>query len=77
MTVADRPAAPDSDVPEPQDEVLAMFADQGTALHRFCRSLLRAPDDAEDVVQETFLKRLWHLQAAGDRRNLRPRPVAS
>jgi DNA-directed RNA polymerase specialized sigma24 family protein len=75
MTVFDREAAagprrPDPLSPEPQDEVLRLFADQATALYRFCRSLVRTREEAEDVVQETLLK-LRHLQADGDRRNLR------
>lgn len=70
-TTADRPAAPESPLPVPQDEVLRLFADQGTAIYRFCRSMLRTPEEAEDVVQDTFLKLLRHLQSAGDRSNLR------
>jgi len=58
-------------VAEPQDEVLSLFADHATALYRFCRSMVRTREEAEDVVQETFLKLLRHLQGDGDRRNLR------
>lgn len=57
--------------PEPRDEVLRLFAEEGTGLFRFCRSLLRTTEEAEDVVQETFLKLLRHLQGNRDRRNLR------
>jgi RNA polymerase sigma-70 factor, ECF subfamily len=70
MTTPDRPAA-QPQIVDLQDEVLRLFADQGTPLYRFCRSIVRTPEEAEDVVQETFLKLLRHLQAAGDRRNLR------
>jgi RNA polymerase sigma-70 factor (ECF subfamily) len=56
---------------DPQAEVLRLFSEHGTALFRFCRSTLGNATDAEDVTQETFLKLLRHLQAAGDRRNLK------
>lgn len=71
MTVTDRPATPQTRLSDPQDEVLGLFADQGPALFRFCRSLLRTQEEAEDVVQETFLKLLRHLQGAGERGNLK------
>ena len=53
------------------DEALQLFDDHGPALYRFCRFVLGGHDEAEDVVQETFLKLLQHLQRAGDRSNLR------
>ncbi len=71
MTAVERQAAALHRTPVPQDEVLRLFADEGTGLFRFCRSLLRTREEAEDVVQETFLKLLRHLQGDGDRRNLR------
>jgi RNA polymerase sigma-70 factor (ECF subfamily) len=55
----------------PGDEVLTLFAREATPLFRFCRSLLRTREEAEDVVQEVFVKLLRHLQKDGDRRNLR------
>jgi RNA polymerase sigma-70 factor (ECF subfamily) len=51
--------------------VLQSFHEHGPAVHRLARLLLRDPHDAEDVVQETFLKLLRHLEAGGDERNLR------
>jgi RNA polymerase sigma-70 factor (ECF subfamily) len=70
-----KPAAasvvPDSKTADAQTEVLRMFAEQGAPLYRFCRSMLGSGAEAEDVVQDTFLKLLQHLQAAGDRTNLR------
>jgi RNA polymerase sigma-70 factor (ECF subfamily) len=51
--------------------VLALFQEHGAAVFRFALVLLRNPQDAEDVVQETYLKLLNHLQAGGDRTNLR------
>ena len=56
---------------DPQAETLRLFQEHGTALFRFCRSVLRHTGDAEDVVQDTFLKLLHHLQHGGDRRNLK------
>jgi RNA polymerase sigma-70 factor (ECF subfamily) len=56
---------------ELKEEVLRQFCEQGPALYRFSRTLLRDHQDAEDVVQETFLKLLKHLQARGDDSNLR------
>ena len=56
---------------DPQDETLGLFQEHGTALYRFSRSVLHDTGDAEDVVQETFLKLLHHLQHGGDRRNLK------
>ena len=56
---------------DPQAETLRLFQEHGTALYRFCRSVLRHTGDAGDVVQETFLKLLDHLQHDGDRRNLK------
>lgn len=70
-TIVERPATPEQQRLDAQDEVLRLFAEDGTALYRFCRSLLRSQDDAEDVVQEAFLKLLRHLRGEGDRRNLR------
>src|SRR5687768_4975514 len=64
-------AAASDPVADPQAELLRLFGQQGTPLYRFCRSVLRDGQDAEDVVQDTFLKLLQHLRASGDRRNLR------
>jgi RNA polymerase sigma-70 factor (ECF subfamily) len=54
-----------------QDDVLRLFEEHGSSLYRFCRFTLGAEDEAEDIVQHTFLKLLEHLQAGGDRSNLR------
>ena len=56
---------------DPQSEVLTLFGEHGASLYRFCRSILGAGDDSEDVVQDAFLRLLQHLQASGDRANLR------
>ena len=71
MTVSHHPTVADAAGSDPQDEVLRLFGEEGTPLYRFSRSLVRTREEAEDVVQETFLKLLRHLQDGGDRRNLR------
>ena len=48
-----------------------LFQEHGTAVYRFAVVLVRNRQDAEDVVQETFLKLLSHLNAGGDASNLR------
>jgi RNA polymerase sigma-70 factor, ECF subfamily len=48
-----------------------LFQAHGAAVYRFALVLLRHPQDAEDVVQETFLKLLHHLNNAGNIDNLR------
>lgn len=49
----------------------ALFQEHGAAVFRFAAVLLRHHQDAEDVVQETFLKLLGHLRAGRDTGNLR------
>jgi RNA polymerase sigma-70 factor, ECF subfamily len=48
-----------------------LFQQHGTAVYRFAVVLLRHHQDAEDVVQETFLKLLRHLGAGGSTENVR------
>jgi RNA polymerase sigma-70 factor (ECF subfamily) len=71
MKTADAPPASTSTVVDPQAETLRLFQEHGAPLFRFCRGVVRDSRDAEDVVQETFLKLLHHLQHGGDRRNLK------
>src|SRR5262245_49936953 len=71
LTTLDRTTPADVTVPDPSGETLRLFRDHGGPIYRFCRSSLRSTTDAEDVVQETFLKLLQHLRAGGDRSNLR------
>jgi RNA polymerase sigma-70 factor, ECF subfamily len=56
---------------EPASESLQLFENHGAGLLRFCRATLGSRSDAEDIVQDTFLKLLQHLRAGGDRSNLR------
>lgn len=71
MKAADAPLSATTTTVDPQAETLRLFEEHGTALFRFCRSVLRHSGDSEDVVQETFLKLLHHLRHDGDRRNLK------
>jgi RNA polymerase sigma factor (sigma-70 family) len=71
MNAVERPLVSTTTTVDPQAETLRLFQEHGTALYRFCRSVLRHTGDAEDVVQETFLKLLHHLQHDGDARNLK------
>ena len=71
MKAVDRPFASTSTTVDPQADTLRLFQEHGAALYRFCRSVLRHSGDAEDVVQETFLKLLDHLQHDGDTGNLK------
>ena len=56
MTPVDTPGVPATRIPDPHAEVLRLFGEDGPSLYRFCRSMLGAGDDAEDVVQEAFLR---------------------
>ena len=51
--------------PNPSNAAQELFRLHGAAVYRFAVSLLRHHQDAEDVVQETFLKLLRHLAAGG------------
>ncbi len=56
---------------DPRTAVVDLFREHGPAIYRFALLLGRHHDDAEDVVQETFLKLLAHLEAGGHTANLR------
>jgi len=48
-----------------------LFKSHGGAVYRFAAVLVGHHQDAEDVVQETFLKLLRHLEAGGDATSIR------
>jgi RNA polymerase sigma-70 factor, ECF subfamily len=52
-------------------EVVTLFDEHGAAVYRFALTLLRHREDAEDVLQETYLKLLAHLQMGRSDANLR------
>ncbi len=52
-------------------DVLALFEAHGAAVYRFALVQLRHHQDAEDIVQDTFLKLLDHVAAGGTDTNLR------
>jgi RNA polymerase sigma factor (sigma-70 family) len=62
---------PDAAVADPAAESLRLFEAHGAGVLRFCRAMLGNRSDAEDIVQDTFLKLLLHLRSGGDRSNLR------
>lgn len=51
--------------------VLTLFEEHGGAVYRFALALMHHHQDAEDVVQETFVKLLVHVGGAGPETNLR------
>ena len=57
--------------PKPAHAAQGLFREHGAAIYQFAIALLRHPQDAEDVVQETFLKLLRHLGADGGTENIR------
>ena len=55
-----------------EEEALEALVDQyGSTLYRVAFSILRNPTDAEDAVQETFLRVLRHRDALGEVRDHR------
>lgn len=56
---------------DPSRAAQDLFEQHGAAVYRFATVLLHHHQDAEDVVQETFLKLLHHLTANGNTANLR------
>ena len=71
MEIADR-AVHDQARQHANDEALAALVDQyATTLYRVAYSVLRNPSDAEDAVQETFLRVLRHRDSLDDVRDHR------
>jgi RNA polymerase sigma-70 factor (ECF subfamily) len=58
-------------MPDSADAVRELFQVHGEAIYRFAAVVIRHRQDAEDVVQETFLKLLRHLDGGGDTSNIR------
>jgi RNA polymerase sigma-70 factor, ECF subfamily len=57
--------------PALREEAMGLFAEHGAALYRFCLFTLRHQQDAEDVVQDSFLKLLQHLAHGAARSSVR------
>jgi RNA polymerase sigma-70 factor (ECF subfamily) len=55
----------------PEEEARALFRLHGAAIYRFALVVLRHREDAEDLLQDAFVKLLLHLRSGGDRANLR------
>jgi RNA polymerase sigma-70 factor, ECF subfamily len=53
------------------DEALALFEAHGSSLYRFARLSVHTAHDAEDVVQDAFVRLLDHLERGGSRANLK------
>jgi RNA polymerase sigma-70 factor (ECF subfamily) len=53
------------------DETLALFERYGQSIYRFARVTVAGVQNAEDIVQTTFLRLLDHLARDGDRSNLK------
>jgi len=52
-------------------EVVRLFDEFRDSLFRYLRWMSSTPEEADDVIQETFLRLHAHLQARGARENLR------
>jgi RNA polymerase sigma-70 factor (ECF subfamily) len=60
------------EIVRPREAVVADLFDQHAAgLYRLARAMLRDPDQAQDVVQDTFLRLIAHVDAAGALPNAR------
>jgi RNA polymerase sigma-70 factor (ECF subfamily) len=55
----------------PEQEVITLFDEMHAPLRRYVMSLGLTPQDADDGVQETFLRLHKHLGSGGARTNLR------
>ena len=54
-----------------RQRLVDLFHEWGPGVYRFALGLVRHPQEAEDVLQETFLKLMRHLDAGEDENNLR------
>jgi RNA polymerase sigma-70 factor (ECF subfamily) len=71
MKAAGSRVDPSGPKPDHAAEALRFFDDHAASLLRFCRAALGNGADAEDIVQDTFVKLLQHLNGEGNRTNLR------
>ena len=56
----------------PAEGIVAELFDRHAAgLYRLARAMLREPDQAQDVVQDTFLRLITHVEAGGSLPNAR------
>jgi RNA polymerase sigma-70 factor (ECF subfamily) len=56
----------------PAEAIVAELFDRHAAgLYRLARAMLREPDHAQDVVQDTFLRLITHVEAGGSLPNAR------
>jgi len=53
------------------DEVRRLFRAHGDALYRLARVMVRQPEEAEDVVQDAFVRLMTHLARDDNRSNLK------
>lgn len=54
-----------------RQRLVDLFHEWGPGVYRFALGLVRHPQEAEDVLQETFLKLMRHLDAEEEEDNLR------
>lgn len=54
-----------------QERILKLYEQFSPSIYRYLKSLGILADEAEDLVQETFLRLAAHLREAGDNTNLR------
>ncbi len=52
-------------------EIVALFEERRSSLHRYLRSVGLSSHDGEEIVQEAFVHLCLHLRRGRDRRNLR------
>jgi RNA polymerase sigma-70 factor (sigma-E family) len=55
-----------TDAPSRTDRLRLVFEKNGVALLRLCTLLTKRPEDAEDLVQESFIRLAPKLEALGD-----------
>ena len=61
----------DGDTADPATQVVRLFDEFRESLFRYLRWLGCLPEEADDAIQETFLRLYAHLAARGSQENLR------